>query len=355
MVSDRYYHVYLGTNSMRGSKGIYHVLIDKKNMSMEIAHTAPAWNGDYLAVSPDSRTLYTSYEMIWFQGKPCSGAGAYRIEPDGALSLLNTVHVDGQMACYCSVGRSGTRLMTSSYMAGTVSVIPVSKDGSLLEPVSVIRQPVLPEYHWPSVHSVRETPDGLYLFSTNVGLDRVYLHNWEDRGFSLHTSLEVPGRPRQAAFSPSGDRIYVSTESGGEVFVLDYDGTRPEPMKLLQRISTVRPGWHGHAETAGIKLSPDGSMLVVTNRNVDHNNLAVFSVGENGLLTFSRHVPVRGVFPRDLDFSPDGRYLMVGLQFSDNLELFEVVADSCDLVSVRADLHVPACSGVLFYRGGSGI
>jgi len=351
---EHYYHAYLGTNSLRRSKGIYHVSIRKSDLHMEVKHTAPAWNGDYLTIAPNGKTLYAAYEVIWFQGRPGSGAGAYRIGEDGALELLGTRPTDGQMACFCSMGQGGGRLLVASYMSGTVTVLPVNADGSLGEDASVIRQPKRPGSHYPSVHSVYGTPDGRYIFSTNVGLDRVFLHRWEDSGLAQHFELPVEGRPRQAAFSPDGTKIYVSTESGGEVFVLDYDGARAEPLRLLQRISTVRPGWTGHAETAGIKLSPDGSMLVVTNRNADHNNLAVFSVGKDGLLSFTCHTPVQGVFPRDLDFTPDGNYLLVGLQFSDNLELFQVDREHGALISRRSDFQIPCCSGVVFHRGGGG-
>lgn len=347
------YHAYVGTNSLRDSRGIYHITIRKSDLAFAVEHTCPAVNGDYLWIAPDQNTLYAAYEVIYFQDRPAAGVGAYRIYPDGALSLLNTRCVSGQMACYCSADHAGRRLLTSTYMSGTVNVTELREDGSLGDQNQVIRQPVRPGFHWPSVHSVYETPDGRYLLSTNVGLDRVFLHRLEEGRWVQHYELPVSGRPRQAAFAPDGRFVYVSTESGGEVYVLAYEPESPEPLRTVQIVSTTRPGWSGHAETAGIKLSPDGAMLVVSNRAMELNNLAVFAVDPiQGTLSFSGHVPVHGVFPRDFDFTPDGRYVLVGLQFSDTLELFETDPEGCTLISRRRDLPLPCCSCIKFLPEG---
>jgi 6-phosphogluconolactonase len=255
------------------------------------------------------------------------------------------------MACYCSIDSAGKNLLTSSYMSGSVTVTPIMEDGSLGINSQVIRQPVRQGFHWPSVHSVYETADGRYILSTNVGLDRVFLHRREGDSWAEVFEIEIPGRPRQAAFSRDGKFIYVSTEFSGEVNVLAYDPESPAPLTLIQRISTTRPGWSGHAETAGIKLSPDGRMLLVANRAQELNNLAIFSADPvTGLLEFCGHAPVHGVFPRDFDFTPDGRYVLAGLQFSDNLEIFQVNHDRT-LTSRGHDFKLPCCSCVKFLTG----
>ncbi len=347
----RFYHTYIGTNSMRGSQGIYQLTIRKDNLDMRIESSCPAKNGDYIWISPDQKTLYAAYEITYFQGKPTGGAAAYHIGPEGQLSLLNARNVGGQMPCFCSTDQAGRHLLTCSYMSGCVSVTDILPDGSLGENCQVIQQPVRPGYHWPSVHSVYETPDGRFILSTNVGLDRVFLHRRTEDGWETAFELPVRGRPRQAAFSPDGQRVYVSTEAGGEVFVLAYDPDGAEPLRQLQCISTTRPGWSGHAETAGIKLSPDGTLLLVANRAPELNNLAAFAVDpETGLLTFTGHVPLQGIFPRDFAFTPDGRYVLVGLQFSDVLELFEADYANHTLISRRAGFPIPCCSCVKFMR-----
>lgn len=347
------YHVLLGTNSMRGSQGLYHIAISKADLSIRVLHTCPALNGDYLWLSPDQQTVYVAYEVIYFDDQPTAAVAAYRIGSDGALTLLNTQNTDGQMACFCSVDRSGTHLLSSSYMGGSVTITPILPDGSLGAPNEVIQQPVRAGMHWPSVHSVYETPDGRFVLSTNVGLDRVFLHRRTERDWEQAFELPVAGRPRQAAFSADHRFIYVSTEAGGEVYVLAYQPEERELLRTVQIISTTPAGWHGHAETAGIKLSPDGKLLVVANRAPELNQLARFAVDPaTGLLTYAGSTPVSGVFPRDLDFSPDGRLLLVGLQFSDQLELFSVDTERTALTSLRSDFHLPCCSGVKFIQPG---
>ena len=153
------YHAYLGTNSMRGSQGIYHISMDKETLDLRVEDSCPAKNGDYLWISPDRRTLYAAYELIYFQGRPTGGAAAYRIGPNGSLTFLNARNTDGQLTCFCSTDQAGQHLLTSSYMSGSVTVTPLLPDGSLGEGMQVIRHPVRSGSHWPSVHSVYETPD----------------------------------------------------------------------------------------------------------------------------------------------------------------------------------------------------
>lgn len=345
MDREHYYHAYLGTNSMRGSQGIYHLSIQKETLAFRIEASHPAHNADYLCLSPDRRFLYAAYELVYFNGAPQSGVGSYRLEEDGGIHLMDQTHVHGQMACFCSVSRDGTLLYSSSYMAGSVTATPLLPDGRLGRNPLVISQPPRPGAHWPSTHSVYETPDGRFLFSTNVGLDTVFLH---DKAGALVYQLPVEGRPRQAAFSPDGGRIYVSTEAGGDVFVLTYRPDTPQPLELQSHISVTPQGWQGHAETAGIKLSPDGRTLVVCVRAPELNCLATFRVDpQSGDLTPTGRVALSGNFPRDLDFTPDGRYLLVGLQFSDTLELFRVDGAGV-LTSVSAGFPLPCCSCIKF-------
>lgn len=342
---EHYYHAYLGTNSMRGSQGIYHLSIHKKMLDFKIEASHPAHNADYLCLSPDRHFLYAAYELVYFNGQPYAGVGSYRLEEDGTIRLIDQANVNGQMACFCSVSRDGTQLYSSSYMAGTVTVTPLLPDGHLGRLPLVISQPPQPGHHWPSTHSVYETPDGQAIFSTNVGLDTVFLHDKQGR---LLGRLPVEGRPRQAAFSGDGTRIYVSTESGGDVFILTYHPGTPEPLQLQRRISATPQGWQGHAETAGIKLSPDGRTLLVCIRAPELNCLSAFGVDpQSGNLTPTGRVPLSGNFPRDLDFTPDGRYVLVGLQFSDTLELFRVEGPGV-LSSVSAGFPLPCCSCIKF-------
>lgn len=341
------YTIYIGTNSMRDSQGIYRLSLDGDSLELRVESSTPCFNGDYLALSPDGGALYAGHEVVYIDGKAAAAASAYRVEADGSLCFLNRQSVDGQMNCYVSVSRDGRRLYSASYMAGSVTVHPIGDDGTLGPYTQALRQPPREGMHWPSAHSVLETPDGRYAVVTNVGLDSVFLYDTGD--WHCACEMPVPGRPRQSAFSGDGRFLYVSTESGGEVFVFRY---APEEERLLapvQRVSTVTPGFRGHAETAGIKLSPDGRLLLVSNRAEAMNDLALFRVdAQSGALTPMGRVPVGGIFPRDFDFSPDGRFLLVGLQFSDQLELFAVEEDR---FTSRGLFPLPCCSCVKFAEG----
>ncbi len=343
------YRGYLGTCSTHGSQGIYQIALNGETRDIQILSTIQAANADYLAISQDQQFLYASMEVIYYQGAATSAASAYRIEADGHLTYLNTQPIGGQLNNFIFVDKGRKHVYSSSYMAGTVTVNPVNADGSLAPASHILQHPVRPGMHHPSVHSVYVTPDGRYLLATDVGLDAIFLYETASGDYHLLAEVPVPGRPRQAAFSADGRYIYVSTEAGGEVFVFAYLPEDPAVLRQIQRISTAPVGFSDrHIETAGIKRSPNGELLYVTNRNPKLNNLGGFSVDPaTGLLTKIDSVEIHGVFPWDLEFTPDGKYVLVSLRFSDEVELFEVDYVNKRWISCNK-IHIPSCTCIKF-------
>ena len=60
------YYAFIGTNSVRGSRGIYTLRIDAETGIAKIMSTAPAYNTGCLALSQDGGILYAAAEGMTF-------------------------------------------------------------------------------------------------------------------------------------------------------------------------------------------------------------------------------------------------------------------------------------------------
>lgn len=349
----RVYYGYAATNTKCGSQGIYHFELDAEKETLKILDTTQILNADYIVLSKDEKFLYAAQELVYFKGKATAGAAAFRIASDGSLIFLNSRNTKSQMACFCCTDSKGQNFYTSEYMGGYVTVFDIDIDGSLSDYKYALGHEPRQGCHWPSAHSVIVTPDDRYILVTNVGLDIVSLYDRKNE-YACVTEVAAHGRPRQAVFSPDGKYVYVSTEQSGEVYVYAYCPEEEEKLKRLQVITTTPEGWNEyHAETSAIKLSPDGKLLCVANRAFSLNNVACFAVDpRTGLLTAKSHAKLQGFFPRDFNFTPDGAYLLIGMQFSNHLELCRVRTDICELESIKLFEGVPRCNCIQFIKGG---
>ena len=99
------YYAFIGTNSVRGSRGIYTLRIDAETGIAMIMSTAPAYNTGCLALSQDGGNLYAAAEGMTFDGYADGGVMAFRVNQDGSLHRLNGQRSYGQRTCCVAVDR----------------------------------------------------------------------------------------------------------------------------------------------------------------------------------------------------------------------------------------------------------
>lgn len=334
------YYAYLGTNSVRGSKGIYTMTLDTDTGQLAQVAATEALNAGYICLSPQGTTLYAAVESMIFNGKAAGGAAAYRIGPDGVPVLLNRQYAAGQLICHISCDRR--RVYASSYLDGTVTVFPRNEDGSLGEAEAVISHQGRDGYT-PHIHCSRPTADGKYLCVVEVGYHALCLYDIDslERVFEIRTK---PVRPRQVVCTDR--KIYLLTEGGMTVDVYGYHPEAAEKLTLEQSISCNPEGFHGMGGAGGIRLSPDGTALFATIRGVDV--LTVFAVRPDGSLEKKSVTRLCGSTPRDFQISPDGNYLLVGLQKDDKMAVYRYHRETLSISLVQDGVPVPSCSGVEF-------
>lgn len=342
---------YIGTDSVRHSRGIYTIAVDSESGSSEILSAAEARDSGYIALSPDGKFIYATIECMLYRGKACAAVAAYRVEEDNSLTYINEQPSGGQLAAHIEVDPSGRRVYVSGYLTGNLTVFPLNDDGSLAPYSHVLQDPRV-DGAYPHIHCSKVSPDGKQLCAMEVGTGSVDLYELESGRYEkVFSFLTGPVRPRHVTFGPDGRRIYVITEISSEIYVFRYQPDAEEKLLRIQTVRTVPENFNGMSFSAGIRFSPDGKLVAASTRGpADGDAIMLFRVDEEGLLHMSQYLPTTGESPRDLQFTPDGKFLVVGLQHSDRMAVYQVNYEDATLSLVEDNLPVVAPSCVVFRK-----
>ena len=334
-------YAWVGTYNPNG-EGLYRFTVDPNNGALgEKTLVSQLPNAAQLTVSHDGKTLYLASEA------EKGVIQALRIGANGELTELNQVASGGAGPVYVSLTPEGRHLLVANYVSGSIAVLPVKADGSLGEATDTHQDQGEPgaakpeaavegsfaisDHNGPHAHMIAADPSGKYVFSTDLGLDRIYQYRFDKQSGKL-TPNEPPfinasskgAGPRHFVFTPKGDGLWLINEESSTLtwYALDQaTGT----LKEGKTISSLPKEYKGTSFAAGLALSADGQQLYVANRL--HNSIAHFRVTAEGTLVHQEDVWTRGDYPRSLTLDTQGRWLYVMNQRSDNITRFRVAPD----------------------------
>ncbi|MGF6423523.1 6-phosphogluconolactonase [Lelliottia sp. 489] len=334
-------YAWVGTYNPNG-EGLYRFTVDPNNGALgEKTLVSQLPNAAQLTVSHDGKTLYLASEA------EKGVIQALRIGANGELTELNQVASGGAGPVYVSLTPEGRHLLVANYVSGSIAVLPVKADGSLGEATDTHQDQGEPgaakpeaavegsfavsDHNGPHAHMIAADPSGKYVFSTDLGLDRIYQYRFDKQSGKL-TPNEPPfinasskgAGPRHFVFTPKGDGLWLINEESSTLtwYALDQaTGT----LKEGKSISSLPKEYKGTSFAAGLALSADGQQLYVANRL--HNSIAHFRVTAEGTLVHQEDVWTRGDYPRSLTLDKQGRWLYVMNQRSDNITRFRVAPD----------------------------
>jgi 6-phosphogluconolactonase (cycloisomerase 2 family) len=176
-------------------------------------------------------------------------------------------------------------------------------------------------------HMIEADPTGHFVLHVDLGLDRIFIWRFdENKGIlSPHdlSAIALPAGdgPRHFAFHTNGRWLYSLQEEGSNIVLFDYDAAKGA-LAPRQTISSLPPGFTGSNFCSEIMVSPDGRFVYAGNRL--HDSIAIFSVGENGTLTFVGEEWTRGDYPRSFNVDPSGTFLYCCNQRADHIAAFRV-------------------------------
>lgn len=340
--------LYVGTYTENtGSDGIYKYSFDPKSGDAELVTTVQTPNPSFLAKSGDR--LLAVNELGGGKGT----LSLFDIS-NGQFELLDTAATSGDHPCHVVLNDAGTVALVSNYSGGSLATF-----GLAYERRQIIQQEVL-EYggtgpnperqNAPHVHSAFFDKNGL-IYVSDLGTDQIYIYtmNMEEGGVSVRLgevsviNALLGGGPRHLDFHPN-NTLYSLQELTGQVAVFQQEG---EEWMLRQVLPIFGDGFEGDQGAADVKVSPDGRHVYATNRG-EANVIVLYDVLPNGLLEWKEQYATQGVGPRNFNFSPDGRFVLVANQSTDEVVVFERNIYTGELTDTGKRIRVPAPVCVVF-------
>ncbi|HCH7478770.1 lactonase family protein [Acinetobacter baumannii] len=340
----------------KASEGLYQLQVNADGTLTPVKvlkMKSPSW----IVKSKDGRFAYTTNE------ENLGEVTALSVQ-NGKVEVLNTVNSHGGHPTHASISLDGKFLFVSNYSAfdkgrGGVAVFPILPNGHLGEMVQNI---VFSEGsgHFKGrqesghAHSTTFSPDGKYLYASDLGNDKVYVFRYNPNKMqpleadnSRDVTFNHGSGPRHMVFSSDGKHAYVTAEMRSEIVTFNVqDGylKKTAELKLVHEDKTPE-----FKSASGIILSPDGKYVIAANRGSD-NKLLVFKIQEDGLLAQPTVYKANGIEPRAFSFDATGKYLYVTNVFTNNISLFRFDAKNGTLKSVGDAAKISTPTDIKFFN-----
>ena len=339
--SEREVELLVGSYTQGKSQGIYRLQFDseKGRITPEPLQVFKSANPSWLTLSADQQRLFVVNENGKGQADVVGRVSSVAINPrTNELTLVNQVKTLGEEPTHSSLSHDERYLFVANYgvhadPGGSLAVLPINAQGQLQPVTQMSSHPaslVNPERQLSAhVHSVVSSPDGKFVYANDLGADKIFVYRYDPAANPEHplvaaepAAIELPAGsgPRHLLFSRDGKHAYLTTEMSAQVFVFDYaDG------QLTQRQAVeLAPGQPARTRAAGgLHTSADGKFLYVSNRG-KANELLVFAINPaNGELTHLQRRSVEGDHPREFALSPNGKFVLIANQMSNEIVVVE--------------------------------
>ena len=356
----------VGSYTQGKSQGIYRLQFDsaKGRITPEPLQVFKAANPSWLTLSKDQTRLFVVNENGKGQSDVVGRASSVAIDPKtNELTLINQVKTLGEEPTHSSLSADGRYLFVANYgvhadPGGSLAVLPINAEGQLQSVTQMSSHPasrVNPERQMSAhVHSVVSSPDGKFVYASDLGADKVFVYRYEPGANPDHplvaadpafVALPAGSGPRHLLFSGDGKHAYLTTEMSAQVFVFDYDNGRLKQRQALE----LAHGMPAQNRTAGaLHASQDGKFLYVSNRG-KANEILVFAINtSNGELTEIQRRSVDGDHPREFALSPNGKFLLIANQMSNAIVVLERDPETGTLGKTVQTLEMDAPSDLKF-------
>lgn len=322
-------YVFLGSyNRDKSAEAIQIYQLDTLNGKLtKVTSAKNIVNPSYLTVSSNGKYVYACTDTK----TPNAGSvSSFEFNPENkTLTFLNSQRSGGENPVYVSVHKNGKWLANANYTEGSVSVYPLLENGKI--------DSIAQNFHYSDgsvnkdrqtkshVHSAVFSPQCDYLFLPDLGADKIrcYAFDANQKKPLIETSnpftkTDLEAGPRHFTFHPNQKWGYCIEEMAGQISVYNYENG---VLNKIQRIPTHSDKIKEGFESSDIHISPDGKFLYATNRGKE-NNIAIFTIDENGLLKNIGYQSTLGKHPRIFAIDESGKFLVASNVLTGNVIVF---------------------------------
>ncbi|MFD2967602.1 lactonase family protein [Sphingobacterium bambusae] len=338
--------MFVGTYTNKGSQGIYLYMFNTEDGEATLYSATAAQDPSFLARSKNGKMLYAVRE----QEKETAEVSAYTFDGD-LLSFVNSQPTEGGAPCHVAVGQKQPLALVSNYGGGSLAVFKLDENGALGEKIQLIQQegqgPDKDRQEASHVHSAFFSADEKHVFVQNLGTDRVTIyrvaHEKDQYKLVEESVISTPaaGGPRHLVLDQKEKNLYVLLEMKAQIA---HYTKEKDTWKLIDTLSINADGFTGENGAAEIKFSPDLKFLYASNRG-EANSIALFSVDKSGALLKKSVYSTEGKGPRNFNISPDGRFLLVANQSTDDIVVFKRDLNSGEIIDTgkKIEVSTPVC------------
>ena len=320
----------IGTYNSPKSEGIYVYKFNSLNGSAKEISYVKTSNPSYIAIAPNKKYVYAVNENADKNGKGGTVTSFVFDKNTGILTKINTQSSEGNHPCYIAIDNSGKWVFTGNYSSGNFAVLPVNKNGALQQATQIVQQQGksidTARQNSPHVHTTFLTKNNKVLYVTDLGTDKIMVYNFDEKTGNVKPSIQkfistdAGSGPRHIDISADNRFMYVVEELSGTIVLYSI---KNNVLKEIQSISSLPLNFKGIAGSADIHISIDGNFLYASNRG-ESNTIAIYKINKKtGYLSLLKHQSTLGLAPRNFNFDPSGKYLLVANQNSDEVVIFK--------------------------------
>ncbi len=333
---------YVSSYGKDHKKGIYICNIDDQDGSLQCLKHIPTTDYPSYIIQKD-HLLYVSYKNA--TNKPVNGGlGSYTII-ENDLILNNNYASSGRSYTHLCVDDERRYLFAANYHFGATASYRLDEDGRIDCKIGAIHHvglgpDLLKRQTGPHAHQVGFTPDRKFLYSVDLGADKIVMYRVIDGKLEeapeYHVNILPGSGPRHMIFSKDGRFAYLVNEIANTLMVFKYHEGQ---FHLLQMLSTIPRHFKGFSSASAIRMSASGRYLFISNRG--HDSIAFYRVHQETGKVMLLYMVHTGKEPRDFNLYQD-RYLIVGcqqdhclnvLRFHESIEVLEKTEQTLEIPS----------------------
>ena len=315
---------YVGTGAKGAESSITLCELDLKEGTVTVIDTFSNVQGPgYVSLSPDEKYLYSVNQD--------NTIAAFSVGKGGTLTYLNKQADKGINPCHVSVHPSGNMAFLANYTSGDWAAYPIAANGEV-EAASATFSfsgsgPDKSRQEKPHAHCAMPAPNGKYVYISDLGTDRLMNYTVDIKSGKVapnpaqaYFSTQPGAGPRHLAIHPSGKYLYLLNEMKATLTACAIDARGV--VKEIETLPTVPTNFSGKNTAAAVHAHPNGKFVYASNRG--YNAIHAYEIQKDGSLKSVGEVREGIDTPRDFNFDPSGKFMVVGNQKTNDLVVYKV-------------------------------